>query len=935
MIPEDSRKKLEQLRQQAMARSALEAQYKAEMAGKYTKDMPSFYEWLKQRNTPGMAGGGKVKAPKSTVKAYKLFRVDPKQPGKLFPLFVDANTPVQMGEWVDAIEGSMANGKVKSKIGPLAYRPGWHAGDLPIATHIGEKSDPSLTAPDTRPANHAWAEVEMPNDVDWQSVANERGMNAQGKLIPVKAHITDQIPKGGHYRYKTNSNMTGNWLIGGSMKVNRVLSDAEVAKINKAAGLADLPRAQPFKKKAFGFAGGGAVGPQEWMAEEHVNHKADGGIAHMAGGGSVMGINVASDRKSDRRYADMIVDGHKTLESRNSDTLRPYVGKRVAIVRTGEGKAKAIGEVTIGEPMVVDRKRFRSLEDKHHVPEGSAFDISTPTKHLYPLHDPVRYDEERDVEHGIVSRKVIGKADGGTIKLPANPSLDTMKLALTKNKIGMHSPLEKSLINVPRTKGTAQEFMTEASKQPGFKKEEVDDRRLELPQGKLTKEQFLAHLRSNKGPQIQTKVLQDEGPFWEDAIDRAMGYEGPADEEDDGTHYMNLQEIAREEVPKTSYSEYTHPGGQNYREVLLTVPQQTDAIDTHRNFLVKMQMKYPGSISERINAMTPEEIAEQERLGQKANTQRTAAQYRSSHWDEPNVLAHLRMSDRTGPNGEKILHVEEIQSDWHQEGRKRGYASGPDLTLDERSEWRDFAVNGTSTPEEEQRFNDLDSRATKGYGVPDAPHKKSWHELALKHALTEAAKGGYHGIAITPGEQQADRYDLSKQIGYLGYKPEEGRLVAHDHNRREVMNQTGIEPEDIEDHIGKEAASRLLATNPVAGMHLLEGENIKVGGEGMKGFYDKIVPDYLNKLGKKHGAQVMPMGIPQQWKHNDEKVVANLIAEGIDPEDLSSNQFADARDRLKGVEPPPHKVHYFPIPDTMRQQIKTEGLPQYRVGGDV
>jgi hypothetical protein len=71
--------------------------------------------------------------------------------------------------------------------------------------------------------------------------------------------------------------MTGNWLIGGSMKVNKVLTDAEVKSINKAAGMSDLPRAQPFKKKTFGFAGGGCVGPQEWMAEEHVNHKARGG----------------------------------------------------------------------------------------------------------------------------------------------------------------------------------------------------------------------------------------------------------------------------------------------------------------------------------------------------------------------------------------------------------------------------------------------------------------------------------------------------------------------------------------------------------------------------------------------------------------------------------------------------------------------------------
>ena len=221
------------------------------------------------------AKGGRV--PKNTVKAYKLFRVHEKHPGKLFPLFVDANTPVEMNKWVDAKSGEMAGNKVKSKIGPLAYRPGWHAGDLPIATHIGEKSDPGLTAPDVRPANHVWAEVEMPNDVDWQSVANERGTNAQGKVVPVKAHITDQIPKGGHYRYKTNSNMTGNWLIGGSMKVNKVLSDKEVERINNKAGAEDLPRIKSFNKKTFGFSSGGVVAPDEWKAEEHVNHKAKGG----------------------------------------------------------------------------------------------------------------------------------------------------------------------------------------------------------------------------------------------------------------------------------------------------------------------------------------------------------------------------------------------------------------------------------------------------------------------------------------------------------------------------------------------------------------------------------------------------------------------------------------------------------------------------------
>jgi hypothetical protein len=53
--------------------------------------------------------------------------------------------------------------------------------------------------------------------------------------------------------------------------------------------------------------------------------------------------------------------------------------------------------------------------------------------------------------------------------------------------------------------------------------------------------------------------------------------------------------------------------------------------------------------------------------------------YVSGHYrHHPNTLAHVRMSDREGANGEKLLHVEELQSDWHQQGRKRGYQKSND-----------------------------------------------------------------------------------------------------------------------------------------------------------------------------------------------------------------------------------------------------------------
>jgi len=189
-------------------------------------------------------------APEKTVKAYKLFRTDSRFPGELFPLFVESKSPINIGSWVDAalVEQTTA-GKIKSKLGPLAFRPGWHGSEFPVATHIGSKSSPLINKPDIRPDNQVWAEVEFPNDVDWQTEAINRASIVKsgprkGEINLREAHITDQIPTGGFYRYKTNPNMQNDWLISGSMKINRVLNDADVEKINSAAGLSDLPRAR-------------------------------------------------------------------------------------------------------------------------------------------------------------------------------------------------------------------------------------------------------------------------------------------------------------------------------------------------------------------------------------------------------------------------------------------------------------------------------------------------------------------------------------------------------------------------------------------------------------------------------------------------------------------------------------------------------------------
>jgi len=119
-----------------------------------------------------------------------------------------------------------------------------------------------------------------------------------------------------------------------------------------------------------------------------------------------IGINVRNDKDID--YASLIVDGKKKYESRKTDSLRPYVGKTVGIVRTGNGPAVAIGQVTIGEPIIVDAEKFNKLRNQHLVQQGSKFDIdSDSTKYLYPMINPVRWDNEKPIKSkGIVSRKI-------------------------------------------------------------------------------------------------------------------------------------------------------------------------------------------------------------------------------------------------------------------------------------------------------------------------------------------------------------------------------------------------------------------------------------------------------------------------------------------------------------------------------------------------
>lgn len=185
-------------------------------------------------------------APEKTGVGYKVFYL---KDGKLYPPMVanlgGVDTPV--GVWLDAEEGTRAGisktGRPKVKqggkgtqggSGTLAYRPGWHLGEIPYAIQFNRKDENGDRT--LFPADFVWAEVEYANDVDYQEEAMSYGMNANGKFQHSLAGLP-KLPVDGSYRYRTNPNPeTDPWIITGAMKVNRLLTPSEVDRMVTDAG---------------------------------------------------------------------------------------------------------------------------------------------------------------------------------------------------------------------------------------------------------------------------------------------------------------------------------------------------------------------------------------------------------------------------------------------------------------------------------------------------------------------------------------------------------------------------------------------------------------------------------------------------------------------------------------------------------------------------
>jgi hypothetical protein len=490
--------------------------------------------------------------------------------------------------------------------------------------------------------------------------------------------------------------------------------------------------------------------------------------------------------------------------------------------------------------------------------------------------------------------------------------------------------------------------------------------------GHVTKEQLNDWVKGH-GVQLREVQRRSEPSGADLEALAAHHYERGYDELDPGRQEGLRREWAQGRggagASPTKFQQYQLPGGTNYRETLLTLPQQENKVDptgwTARKNKGETDWSVRDASGNLINSLRINARNEQDAINQAVEHARTGRSsvfrfeypqrnFTGSHWDEPNVLAHVRHNDRTLPPAEaggdprKALFLEEVQSDWGQQGRKKGFKDAQPPQLDFRN-FDTFATEKGYNREQKQaawqNLNDpvytewdqvnkdaMQKQVDYNSRVPNMPFKQSWSDLALKRMLAKAAHEGYDALAWTPGEVQAARYDLSKQLdGLLAVRNPDGTFnlsakmpgrAVYDHDLAER-----VPAEKLPDYIGKDLAEKVAAqkgtpVNVGDNQHTYEGLDLKVGGEGMRAFYDKMLVDKANALGKRYGAKVRqePIDSPLERREGPN---ADLGVSGEEWNALTPEQKATHEKQT---------AHVLPITPELREAAK-KGFPLFATGG--
>lgn len=605
-----------------------------------------------------------------------------------------------------------------------------------------------------------------------------------------------------------------------------------------------------------------------------------------------------------------------------------------------------------------------------------------------------------------------------------NKSVDrrNMDFKFSVDRPQFYSQLQRAIEQVPERLSTMaapawKQWLTANAPKLQVKAEEVEwsgiKDYLDLQgKAKLSKDDLAAYLAEG-GVKVDEVVLGGRKDYsgmtdaqLRDEYTRVRGYKPESYGEPMGREEIidELQNAPANDVNDTRYSKFTLPGGENYREVLITLPVKQAEAPKYNSYeemptqdLVALlewndrDGEYRGADRDallEIAKLSDDEYEKPGALLQLWNERGASTRipmgdygtYQSSHWKgTPNVLAHIRVNDRmaegdgpykvtvrergtTGRRGsstktfdtlqaaqdfiqvkkvggyttelenlgkEKVLFVEEIQSDWGQEGKKQGFAKAetsrisgvakPDDFGSWKVEWADGTFSG-GYDEESARAKAAEGKSDAMAGVPAAPFvtkTEGWLNLALKRIAMMAVEGGYDKVAFVNGDQSADRYSLRKHIDSIFVERRGDQFMfTVDGKDGEMIYDTRV-PTDaagLEEVVGKEMAQKIVSEVASGEKRTFSGIDLEVGGEGMKAFYDQIVPQTLNKLLPKIGGE-------------------KLGTVDIGSMDTPQGREADALLAELGVEVEgkrPAGQPGFDVTDKMRETV-SKGLPLFSI----
>jgi hypothetical protein len=503
-----------------------------------------------------------------------------------------------------------------------------------------------------------------------------------------------------------------------------------------------------------------------------------------------------------------------------------------------------------------------------------------------PIHAYVPADEPEHFAAG-------GYAEGGS------PKIDYFQ---PDNDMGMYSHAANVASQLPQERGSPEQFAgmlrNQGVKPEEMKWSEYDSAFGDRPQ--VTRDEIAKHFYVNM-PNIEEKWHQgSESAQSRRRVKSSHSYERDrlreqfGDRHDDeamaafrAMRQRHEQELKSMPHDDPYHEEYTIPGGKNYREILLKHGDED---------------KFPGV---------------QGHFGK-----------------EPGILASLRMKDREDTEGNKVLHLDELQSDWGQKARKHGYTDPERVrqaTAKARAANEAFAEANAGDDTDaylstrEARIQAMQELESAKQAVNPAPYigkTDDWVDLGLKRALLEAAKGGHDKLAWSPGDVQADRYDLSKHVGEIRHeKNDDGtyNLDVSNPSGLRIFDKDDLSADELADHVGKELAEKIVAGHgekdegpSYRDWRTLSGLDLKVGGEGMRHFYDNLLPKRLMRLAKMHDPDA-------KLSHT---VIEHPIEHG-DDERLGKDDYTSTNLPALAITP------------RMRESILKKGFPAYAEGGEV